>query len=180
MQCNVERCFEEKDLVKVLVDIDPTYVTSMGHTRFEVYVCHEHRLQLEQGTLKNSSMVCLKIPEGNVKKGGVADPPSGPKPDVCPVAQKIDPAIGDYSVPINHAAIEAEFAYREVGKALIDASLCLCLKCHAMGTVGQFTVPIGGGDHEGRCPNCHAGEKDILSVDDDQDEFLRIIKEELS
>lgn len=58
MKCNVEGCSEEKGLVKVLVDVD-LQESPIGETRFSVDLCPEHRRQLEEGTLKNSSMGCL-------------------------------------------------------------------------------------------------------------------------
>jgi len=92
MRCKIRGCEEEKDLVKVLVDVDPTLCPS-GDSRMTVHLCPEHRVQLEQGKLDRYSMECVltlpnSVEEGKIKKGGVADPPTTPKPDAPPKAQK--------------------------------------------------------------------------------------------
>lgn len=102
--------------------------------------------------------------EGKVKKGGINEKPTGPRPDP-PKGQG-----GLLSVKECLTAIA-------IGHAILETNLCLCLKCYIMGTGKQFTAATGGDDYEGRCPNCHAGDEHIISVDDDHEEFILKMKE---
>lgn len=46
-----------------------------------------------------------------------------------------------------------------------DNNFCRCRRCGHLGTGAAFTVATGGGDFEGQCPACGAGDDEIEDVD---------------